>query len=503
MTSERTDERGSAEPQVAQERRRPRAAVLAVAAAVLLAGGGGAFWAATAADGGAATASKAALGEDAQAVGRGDATPPKGIAVGEPDPTGGGVRYVAKGTLPAGPGTAPGYAVTGEVTKAEVARLAAALGLAGEPVLSGGQWQAGVVKDAGGPRLTVARQAPGAWTFTAYQRGGDNCKKGTDQCGPATLPEGGAGTPVDGAAARAAAAPVLKAAGQDAAKLDTSQVQGAQRVVNADPVIGGLPTSGWRTTVLVGADGKVTGGTGNLKAPVKGGQESVISAGQALNRLNASTLGRAAADCAVPVPDEAGTGVTDDGAPDPGHGAATGAEGRGSGPDGPTAADPQQPGAATSPCDPSARPKQPRTETVEGAVLGLTPRSDDKGSRLVPAWLFSVAGRDGLAGHTVAQPALASEEPAGTLPSVPGFSYQEAGRKLTVHFWGGVCSTYRAEVRESSAAVRVTIVDTPRDPGRACILIAQDMSVTVTLQQPLGGRKVIDATSGETLPHSR
>ncbi len=70
-------------------------------------------------------------------------------------------------------------------------------------------------------------------------------------------------------AAKKAAVPVLKALGQDDAKLDASELMGAVRVVNADPKVGGLPTYGWTTGVQVGPDGQVVGGNGQLKTPVE------------------------------------------------------------------------------------------------------------------------------------------------------------------------------------------------------------------------------------------
>lgn len=83
---------------------------------------------------------------------------------------------------------------------------------------------------------------------------------------------------------------------------------------------------------------------------------------------------------------------------------------------------------------------------------------------------------------------------------MPGFSYAEADRKLTVNFWGSPCSTYAVEAREQPESVMVKITDTPKKPGQACIMLAQEMSSTVTLQQPLGDRKVVDATTGKPLP---
>ncbi|CAM5318066.1 Large membrane protein OS=Streptomyces violarus OX=67380 GN=FHS41_005751 PE=4 SV=1 [Streptomyces violarus] len=124
-----------------------------------------------------------------------------------------------------------------------MARLAKALGVEGAPVAQGEAWKVGAGQDGSGPSLQVNRQAPGAWTFSRYAPGTDNWK-GTDTC---TAPQPG-GNPVSEAEAEKAAAPVLKALGQDDnVKFDASQVMGAQRVVNAAPEVGGLPTHGWTT----------------------------------------------------------------------------------------------------------------------------------------------------------------------------------------------------------------------------------------------------------------
>ncbi|MFD7031192.1 hypothetical protein ACFWAR_24480 [Streptomyces sp. NPDC059917] len=486
-------------------RRRPRWAVASVAAAVLLAGGGTAYWAATAHGGtGAAAASLSAGDAAARAASPGapGSVGPSapGIAPGEPNPNGSGVTYRAEGPLPQGPAAAPSFAAGGEVTEAEVARLASALGITAAPRLVGELWQAGVVGDPSGPRLQVNLKAPGTWTFTRHLAGGsDDCRRGKDTCGPATLPGGGAqapsggqgpgpaavagsdagastvagaGKPVSEEAAKAAAAPLLAAAGQQGAKLDARQLQGSVRVVTADPVVGGLPTQGWQSTVSVGADGQVVAAGGELKAPVKSGEQQVVGAQEALDRLNAASApgpGTGPSGCATSVPLE------------------------------PVA--PIAPGE-TPPCNPEPRPmKPPRTETVRTAVLGLAAGTVDGARGLVPAWLFEVAGTGGGAGRTVAQPAARDAAPAPRPGrTVPGFSYSAADRKLTVNFWGGACSAYAAEARESADAVTVKITDTPTNPGGACIMLAKDMSVSVTLEQPLGARKVVDGTTGKELP---
>ncbi|MCC0098566.1 hypothetical protein K7B10_28115 [Streptomyces flavotricini] len=482
MTTEQSDtSRGT--------RRRPAWAIGSIAAAVLLAGGGTAYWASAASGDGKAGARTGDSAASAPRVAPSPSGP--GIAPGEPDPHGSGVTYRADVKLPDAPASAPSFAATGEVTSEEAARLATALGLPGTPRLTGETWLAGEGADGSGPRLTVNHKAPGTWNFSRFQGtggAGDDCKRGKDTCGPATLPQAGGadgdggaaakgGTPVSEEAAKAAAAPVLAALGQSGAAVDARLTQGSVRVVTADPVIGGLPTQGWSTKISVGADSRVVAGGGELKAPVRAAEQPVVGAVEALARLNRSSAGSGGTDpgpsgCATSVP------LTPDTPVGPGD---------------------------TPPCNPEPRPmKPPRTETVKGAVLGLAPGTVEGARGLVPAWLFEVAGANGGPGRTVAQPA---GEDATAVPSapkggrtVPGVSYQEADRKLTVNFWGGVCSTYALEAREEAGSVMVRITDTPNEPGRACIMLAQDMTVSATLQQPLGERKVIDATSGKPLP---
>ncbi|MCB5167152.1 hypothetical protein LG634_20200 [Streptomyces bambusae] len=452
-------------------RRRPSVAVASIAAAVLLAGGGTAYWASTAYGDPAAPRSAAAA--DTRTAD--PTTPPPGIAPGEPDPSGHGVVYRAAGKLPEGPGRAYAYRIAGAVTQDGVARLASALGVPGVPRESGGLWRAGVAKDGSGPRLQVSAQAPGAWSFSLFQTGGsDDCERGKDTCGPAVLPEGGAdgaGTPVGEEAAKAAAKPVLAAAGLAGAKLDASVVLGSARVVTADPVVGGLPVHGWSTKVHIGPDGQVVSGSGELSAPVRGDEQQVLSAARALERLNAGAPKPSIGGCATPVPDAA---VAPDAVADP--------------------AVPCPPGSGTP-----GTPGPARIERVTGAVLGLTPSADGGTRQLVPAWLFSVAGRDGGPGHVVAQPAAAAGETRPEVRTVPGFSYEHRGGKLTVHFWGGVCSTYALEVREHPASVTVRVTETNPDPDRACIMIAQEMSLSAVLEQPLNAKRVVDGTTGDPL----
>ncbi|MDT9701002.1 hypothetical protein [Streptomyces sp. P17] len=463
-------------------RRRSSVIIASVAAAVLVVGGGGAYLAATASDGSDGGTSSGAPGAD---------TPPPlaldgysegatgGIAPGEPNPY--GATFQADGALPDGPGSAPVYRARGEVTADEVTRLATALGVSGKPVLQGQAWRIGA-KDGSGPSLQVNQRAPGAWTFQRYAPGTDNCQSPTI-C--ADKPGGPAVDPVSEEAAKKAAAPVLKAVGQDDAKLDASQVMDAQRVVNAEPVVGGLPTYGWTTGVTVSAQGEVVGGSGQLKTPVKGDTYPVLSAEKTLSLMNSAPADDPRAGiggCASPVPLEDGV---------------------------------EQPCGSDS----TALPKKD-TITVEKAVFGLASHYVDARQTLVPSWLFQVRAPGAQDSFTVTHPAidpkfLASAAPSGApteqpspRPTGPGDEqttrnvtvegYTTEGKELSVAFTGGVCADYDAKVSESGDGVRVTVTETPW-PDKVCIMIAKTYHRTVQLDEPLGDRKVV-GSDGKAIP---
>lgn len=536
----------STEPEHTQDNRHRRRfpfAVASVATAVLLAGGGGAYWASSAADGGNG-GGNGGSGTDGRAGG--DDPPPlvldtaasegtgpsSGIAPGEPDP-GGRVVYRATAELPEGPDSAAVYRAEGTVTAAEVNRLAQALGLPAAARLVGDSWRIG--QPGSGPSLSVDKDAPGTWSYAKYSPGGsDNCLKGKP-CSSDAMPPNGEGAAVSEEVAKRAAAPVLKALGQDDAKLDAGQLMSSVRVVNADPKVGGLPTTGWSTGIQVGTSGEVVGGSGHLKEPVKGDRYPVISADEALKELNKEGRGSVKPDiggCATSEPLDAappvGAGQPPIGDTEPG--------GAGQ-PDGPVepvdqakpgGVEPVRPGESPITCEPR-RPAGPTTLDIEGAVFGLAAHSVGGRQALVPSWLFEVAPKGAPTPFTITHPAveprfLAKQqpqqepkpEPAPDLPqdspdrgADPGaagrhvVSYSldaKDGRTLTVRFWGGVCSDYSARAVEDGGAVRVTVHEAKDDSKEVCIMLAKELTEKVVLKQPLDGRKVVDAATGETVP---
>jgi hypothetical protein len=468
-------------------RRRSPAIIASVAAAVLLVGGGGASLAANASGGSDGGTSSAAPGGDTPPLLRLDGYTggdTGGIAPGEPNPY--GVTYKADGELADGPGSAPVYRAGGEVGADEVARLAEVLGVDGTPVAQGQTWRVGAT-DGAGPSLQVNKQAPGTWTFYRYAPGTDNCRSTTVCQKDSAEPDG---RPVGEDAAKKAAAPVLKAVGQDDAKLDASQVMGAQRVVNADPVVGGMPTYGWTTGVTVNAQGEVVGGSGQLKEPVKGDTYPVLSADKTLGLMNAAPGAghrMGIGGCASPAP------LKDRPVAPCGAQALTG-----------------------------AAPSKD-TVTVEKAVFGLAAHHVDARQALVPSWLFEVRAEGARDGFTVTYPAIdpkylapatPPEEPTGqptpwptdpkdqptsapVIRNVTVDGYTADGSELTVAFTGGVCADYKVTAEESGGEVTVRVTETSQ-PEEICIQVAKLFHKTVQLDEPLGDRKVV-GTDGQAI----
>ncbi|MFZ3570978.1 hypothetical protein ACOKM5_29045 [Streptomyces sp. BH097] len=470
--------------------RRRTAAVVSVAAAVLLAGGGGAYLATnamggsgdegSARPGGTGTPPPLALDGYSDTAPSSGTAPPPGIAPGEPDPN--GTRYEATGDLPAGPGKAPVYRARGGVTAAEATALAEVLDVRGKPRRDGDAWRAGPAKDGSGPSLQVSREAPGSWTYSRYApSAGGKCAGGTKCADPAG--GGGAEDAVSEAAAKRAAAPVLKALGQDDAKLDAKQLMGATRVVNADPVVGGLPTYGWSTGIQIGSDGQVVGGSGRLKAPAKGATYPTVGAREALERMNGAAGGGrvSVGGCASPVPLDGGK-------------------------DGGRAAD----------C--ASAPPKPAAVAVTKATFGLAAHTVGGRQALVPSWLFEVRPTGADAAFTVTYPAVEprylaaprSSEPSPVEPSgkaggdtrtVHVQGYSATGRTLTLHFTGGVCAKYAASAQESGSRVSVKVTET-RKKGTVCVQMAKFYTLPVTLDAPLGERKVVTA-EGAAVPYAQ
>ncbi|KJS63642.1 hypothetical protein [Streptomyces rubellomurinus] len=92
----------------------------------------------------------------------------------------------------------------------------------------------------------------------------------------------------------------------------------------------------------------------------------------------------------------------------------------------------------------------------------------------------------------------------GGAPARPAVGYRMDGsNKLTVYFFGGVCTKYALKVDESpQGRVNVQVVPGPptTQPGQVCNALAKRQSVSADLRAPLAGRTVTDQPSGQDVP---
>jgi hypothetical protein len=401
-----------------QDGRRYRSPLLiaGVATAVLLAGGGSAYWATTSGGGSSHQASPG----------------------GTPSAT----------TLPAGPESAPAQ-LPGTVPRAAVEQLAKALGVPGAVTSDAGYWKAG---GGTGPTLQVLKAAPGSWSYARYGTGVHSTS----------------GAAVAEQKALDEAAPLLAALGLSGAGTDASQTANGLRTVSADPVVAGLPTHGWATSLKIDPDGRLTSASGPLSPLTKGDLQPVLSAEKALKNLNASRGGsgdHGIGECPTVVPKESKA---------PGE-------------------DPKLP--TVMPCVPT------RTQplNVRKAVFGLSAQYVAGKQALVPSWLFEVTQAGVKGTTTLAQPAVDTTQ-ATPSSLVDITSYTVDGNSLKLSFWGGVCSTYTASADESGGTVRAQVTEQRKHPERPCVMLAKLFTKTVPLDKPLGARKVVDAFDGKAVP---
>jgi hypothetical protein len=93
----------------------------------------------------------------------------------------------------------------------------------------------------------------------------------------------------------------------------------------------------------------------------------------------------------------------------------------------------------------------------------------------------------------------------GTQPFASGrpISVSHDGRFLSVKAVGGGCQTPSLSAREGTGTVTVTIkVVTRQKPGEGCAANAELVPVQATLARPLDGRKLIDGSTGRSVPAS-
>ncbi|MFI7273389.1 hypothetical protein [Streptomyces sp. NPDC049879] len=428
------------------------------------------------------------------------------------------LELTADGPLPDGPDRATVHRFEADVPEESAAGLAAALGVEGPLRESAGAWTASG-PDADGGTLTVQQAAPGGWSY-----GG-----GVSAASPDTpverdlteqLPSGGV---PDEDEAREAVAPLLAALGladAEDARVDASRTAGDVRLVQVVPLVDGLPVSGMETTAHVAAGGAVVAAYGSLATPVAAEERAAVGAEEALDEWNAALPEDGAAWGIEPC------APVETALPDPE--AVPGAETGGGGGE-----------IAVLPCAPEG-PEVPGEPLPVTAEFGLALHYSDEEPVLVPSWLFRPA--DVAAGdpYPAQQPAVAyeyapvdgngagdeadssdsgngsdsgdsSDSSPGEAPADPGSGeeapetgmsvapYDEGDRTLTLRFWGGVCDEYAGVAEESADGVTLGVEAEGRPTGENCILVAEEQTVEVALDAPVGDRPVL-AEDGSELP---
>ncbi len=384
-----------------------------------------------------------------------------------PDPR---YRLAPGADLPEGPGSAPVHQVRTSPGSDGTARaLAETLGLTGAPVDTGHEtaWQ-------GERRRLSVQQTPGRpWSYTGglgtVSSGAPDSREPSDARVPVTTTSANQ--------ARLIARELLRDAGL-ADGAETVGPPGSWVEVQVDPEVGGLPTTGFGTTLVVAGD-TVQSGAGWLATTTRGPAYPLVTAREAWDALVRTPLPMPLIACAEPAPDSV------------------------------------DPVACGGPV------------TVTGARLGLSLRETDDGPTLVPAWLFTVAksvhplvqlaveprlmasSDGGAAGGTSGSPGSAvPPAPPSTAPSAEPpdsrFTSVRRGdddRSIDVTFWGGVPECYDYDVRaaEDDRAVRISVVERRTAGDKPCIDLAVEVRRTVRLDAPLGLRQVVDPETGETL----
>ncbi|WP_190232908.1 hypothetical protein [Streptomyces avicenniae] len=493
-------------------RRRWSVAIAAAVAGAVIAGG---VWGAAAlrgddeGDGASGAAADGSSASEVLALDAAGGTTEAGAA----EPAGGiapaGVELTAEGTLPDGPDLASVQRFDGGVDEGTAAGLAAALGVEGEVRENAGAWTASG-PDADGGVLTVQQAAPGGWSYGTSVVAADPDTP-VEQDAAAQVPAGDVPGEDEALDAAGPLLAELGLAGGDDAVVDASATAGGVRLVRVVPLVDGLPVSGMETTVHVATGGAVVAAYGSLAEPVAAEERAAIGAQEALEEWNAALTAGGPADLpsiepcfpveTLPVP-EGGTQAEPDG------------------------------GAADAPdilpcaVDPAPAAAEPLAVTAE---FGLALRYSADEPVLVPSWLFRPADAAPGDPYPVQQPAVAyayvpsdgsgggsgddggSDTPPQQAPAEPGDGtqlpdtgmsvapYEEDDRALTLTFWGSPCDEYTGAADESADAVFVSPVAEERPEETACIMLAEERTVEVALDAPVGGRPVL-AEDGSELP---
>jgi hypothetical protein len=151
----------------------------------------------------------------------------------------------------------------------------------------------------------------------------------------------------------------------------------------------------------------------------------------------------------------------------------------------------------------SGAPTPPTPLVVTNVRFGTASFGTDRGTRSLPAWMFSFAGVQDPAAVLAVAPSATFHEPADT--STIGARLGTDGRHVIITFVGakagtGPCTAdYTVDQFASDTAVAVKVRET-RDGGGACTDIGYTRRVEIALDSPLGNRVLVDAKTKAAVP---
>ncbi len=157
--------------------------------------------------------------------------------------------------------------------------------------------------------------------------------------------------------------------------------------------------------------------------------------------------------------------------------------------------------AEGSPANGAPAPPTPLRITM--VRFGTAPFSTDRGTKSLPAWLFSFQGVQDPAAVLAVAASSRFNAPAGSTARESGAArLGRDGRTVTISFVGaapgpGPCSAdYAADQAASRTAVAVRVKMIRQNNGTvACSAVGYQRHITVTIHAPLGRRVLIDATT--------
>ncbi|CAN5242836.1 hypothetical protein BH18ACT4_BH18ACT4_07860 [soil metagenome] len=200
----------------------------------------------------------------------------------------GPVTYQAAPDLPELEGQGRAYHLPGGLNGDRLAALAAAFGLDGEPVVADGSW--GIEGD-DGSSLTVFEGSGLPWSYVGAGFGGVVFDSGSacEGCEPAAK-EAAVERPADLPSEEEAEAKAREVLATIGVNLEGARTEVTDQVtawwVTFEPAVDGMPTSGFTTSLTIGAGRAVEAGYGHLSVPEAADEYPLIGTTAAIEAMN-------------------------------------------------------------------------------------------------------------------------------------------------------------------------------------------------------------------------